>query len=98
MIVVSFIIFIITIIIIILYFFVVYQIEIERKYIHYMNSNVYFYYKSNKNIKCVIHNIEYKGFFPKNPKITLWVTYEDNTQSNLITTKYDFERLWSIST
>jgi hypothetical protein len=63
-----------------------------------MNNNVRFYYNKNKNITCIILNIEYKGFFSENPKITLWVTYEDNTQSNLITTKYDFERLWSIST
>lgn len=81
-----------------LYFFIINQIQNERKYIHYMNNNVRFYYNSNKNITCIIHSIEYKGFFSKNPKITLWVTYEDNTQSNLITTKYDFERLWSIST
>ena len=63
-----------------------------------MNSNVYFYYKSDKNIKCVIHTIEYNGWFTKNPKIHLRVTYNNNTQFDLVTTKYDFERLWSIST
>ena len=63
-----------------------------------MNNNVRFCYNSNKNITCVIHNIEYEGFLIENPKITLRVTYEDNTQSNFITTKYAFERLWSIST
>lgn len=81
-----------------LYFFIINQIQNERKYIHYMNNNVRFYYNNNKNITCIIHNIEYKGFFSENSKITLWVTYEDNTQSNFITTKYAFERLWSIST
>ena len=88
----------ISIFFIILYFFIICKIQNERKYIRYMNNNVRFYYNSNKNITCIIHNIEYKGFFIENPKITLWVTYEDNTQSSLITTKYDFERLWSIST
>ena len=88
----------ISIFIILLYFFIICQIQNESKYIHYINNNVRFYYNNNKNITCIIHNIEYRGFFPKNPRITLWVTYEDNTQSNLITTKYDFERLWSIST
>lgn len=88
----------ISIFIILLYFIIIYQIQNERKYIHYMNNNARFYYNNNKNITCIIHNIEYEGFFSENPKITLLVTYEDNTQSNLITTKYDFERLWSIST
>jgi hypothetical protein len=72
-------------------------INSSRKYITYINNNTRFYYNNNKNITCVIHSIEYIGFLPRNPKINLWVTYENDTQSNLVTTKYDFERLWSIS-
>ena len=35
-----------------LYFFIINQIQNERKYIHYMNNNVRFYYNSNKKIQC----------------------------------------------
>lgn len=69
---------------------------LNNKYVKYINDKTLFHYKRDSSITCIIEKIEYKNVFTKNPKLTIVVTYNNNKQFNLVTTKLDFEELWEI--